>query len=88
MRMPKHDIEAYAETAGQRRKQISGYSGTQKGDPVRAAEAIVEAVESAEPPLHLLLGKLALDLVRAKLAAMGREFDAWESVTLGADFPE
>ena len=87
LRMPKHDMEAYADTAGKRRRQINGYSGSQQGDPVRAAHAIVDAVESPEPPLHLLLGKMALDVVRGKLAAMGAEFDKWESASLGADFP-
>ena len=80
-------MEAYADTAGKRRRQINGYSGSQQGDPVRAAHAIVDAVESPEPPLHLLLGKMALDVVRGKLAAMGAEFDKWESASLGADFP-
>ena len=87
LRMPKTDIDAYAETAGARRRTINGYSGKQPGDPVRAAQAIIDAVESEAPPLHLLLGKQALDLVRAKLAAMTKEFDAWESTSLGADFP-
>ena len=87
LRMPKHDMEAYADTAGKRRRQINGYSGSQQGDPVRAAHTIVDAVESPEPPLHLLLGKMALDVVRGKLAAMGAEFDKWESASLGADFP-
>ncbi len=87
LRMPKTDIDAYTETAGARRRTINGYSGKQPGDPVRAAQAIIDAVESEAPPLHLLLGKQALDLVRAKLAAMTKEFDAWESSSLGADFP-
>ncbi len=87
LKMPKQDIEAYAETAGKRRRQINGYSGSQQGDPVRAAHAIVAAVESPEPPLHLLLGKMAVDIVRAKLAAFGAEIDKWESASLGADFP-
>jgi NAD(P)-dependent dehydrogenase (short-subunit alcohol dehydrogenase family) len=88
LKLPTREIPAYAETAGARRRQISGYSGTQKGDPVRAAQAIVTAVESEKPPLHLLLGKTALDLVRGKLRGMLAEFDAWETTTLGADFPD
>ncbi len=84
---PKHDIDAYAETAGARRRQISGYSGRQPGDPVRAASAIIEAVESEHPPLHLLLGRMALDIVRGKLTAMQAEFTTWEKTTLSADFP-
>ena len=85
---PKQAIEAYAETAGARRRGIAGYSGRQAGDPVRAVHAIVRAVESETPPLHLLLGRQALDVVRGKLSAMQAEIDAWEAVTLSADFPQ
>ena len=85
---PKRDIEAYAETAGARRRNISGYSGKQAGDPVRAAAAIVQAVESEAPPLHLLLGRLAVDVVRGKLSQFQAEIDRWESTSLSADFPE
>ena len=35
----------------------------------------------------MLLGKTALELARKKLDAMRDDFDAWESTTLGADFP-
>ena len=63
-------------------------SGGQPGDPVRAAAAIVEAVEAANPPLHLLLGKDAVVFARAKLDLLRRDFDSWESVSMGADFPE
>ena len=62
-------------------------SGKQPGDPVRAANAIIEAVEAPSPPLHLLLGKDALRLGCEKLDALRRDFDAWEKVTVGADFP-
>jgi NAD(P)-dependent dehydrogenase (short-subunit alcohol dehydrogenase family) len=88
LQTPKTEITAYGETAGARRRQISGYSGSQKGDPVRAAHAILQAVESENPPLHLLLGKMAVDIVRAKLKALSAEIDAWEKTSVGADFPE
>jgi hypothetical protein len=45
-------------------------------------------VQSPEPPLHLVLGRPALEIARKKLAALKQDFDAWEAVTLGSDFPE
>ncbi|HEY4065532.1 MAG TPA: oxidoreductase [Burkholderiaceae bacterium] len=81
-------IEAYAATAGERRKQTAARSGTQVGDPVRAAQAIIDAALSDTPPLRLLLGKAALELARKKLEFMRNDFDAWEAATIGADFPE
>nr|WP_295838650.1 oxidoreductase [uncultured Azospirillum sp.] len=81
-------IDDYEQTSGARRKQISGYSGKQPGDPVRAAEAIIAAVNVENPPLRLVLGRPALEGVRGKLRSVLDEIDAWEKTTLGADFPD
>jgi short-subunit dehydrogenase len=81
------EIPDYAETAGANRRNIRNASGKQPGDPVRAAAAIIAAVEAPEPPLHLLLGKAALRGARWKLDLLRSNFDAWQATTEGADFP-
>jgi NAD(P)-dependent dehydrogenase (short-subunit alcohol dehydrogenase family) len=83
----KQQIDDYHATAGARLDAIRGYSGKQPGDPVRAAVAIVEAVEASDPPLRLLLGKAALAGARNKLVTLKKDFDAWAATTEGADFP-
>jgi NAD(P)-dependent dehydrogenase (short-subunit alcohol dehydrogenase family) len=62
------------------------YYGTEPGDPAKAAAAIVTAVESPKPPLHLLLGPDALNYVRHKLAAFNEDMSAWESVSAGTNY--
>ncbi len=84
----KKQIDDYAATAGAVRSQLRAISGKQPGDPVRAACAIVEAVESRNPPRHLLLGNDAYEAATAKLAELRKEFFAWEAVARGADFPK
>lgn len=81
-------IADYAETAGANQAAIRGYSGNQPGDPVRAAKAIVGAVESENPPFNLLLGRAALKNARLRLDALKKDFDDWAEVSEGADFPE
>jgi len=81
-------IDDYAPTAGANKNNIRGYSGNQPGDPVRAAKAIVKAVESVNPPLRLLLGAAALKGARNKLAELKQDIDTWEETTTGADFPK
>jgi NAD(P)-dependent dehydrogenase (short-subunit alcohol dehydrogenase family) len=81
------EIPDYAATAGAVRRQLREQSGKQPGDPVRAASAIIQAVEAPNPPLHLLLGKDALRMAREKLDALRRDFDTWQDVTVGTDFP-
>jgi NAD(P)-dependent dehydrogenase (short-subunit alcohol dehydrogenase family) len=81
-------IADYADTAGKRRAETHGRSGTQAGDPARGAAAIIAAVTAEQPPLRLLLGAPALNLAHQKLDMLKANFDAWKEVTLGADFPE
>jgi len=81
-------IADYETTAHANKNNIRGYSGNQPGDPVRAALAIIKAVESPNPPLRLLLGKAALKGARNKLEQLKKDFDAWEETTVGADYPE
>ncbi|MBC7424046.1 MAG: SDR family NAD(P)-dependent oxidoreductase [Ferruginibacter sp.] len=81
-------IEDYAKTAGKNKEDIRGYSGNQPGDPKRAAQAIVKAVESENSPLRLLLGAGALKGARAKIGQLVKDIDTWEETTLWADSPK
>ncbi len=81
-------IEDYAPTAGAKRTQLHSVSGKQPGDPARAARAIVAAVESTNPPHHLLLGNAAFDVSIARLESMLDELRAGEAVARAVDFPK
>jgi NAD(P)-dependent dehydrogenase (short-subunit alcohol dehydrogenase family) len=78
-------IDNYAETAGKRRKGHDRVHGTQPGDPAKAAQAIIEAVESDEPPAFLLLGTDALATYRRLNAARLETIDKWERLTTRTD---
>lgn len=60
-------------------------SGQQLGDPVKAAQAMLEIMKSETPPAHLLLGSDALGLVRDQLVDKSREIDVWETLTVSTD---
>jgi NAD(P)-dependent dehydrogenase (short-subunit alcohol dehydrogenase family) len=79
-------IADYDRTSGKFLRFLETMDGKQPGDPARAAEAIIAAVESAAPPLRLVLGKYANDKLRKTLAEAERERAAWEPVGLPADF--
>jgi NAD(P)-dependent dehydrogenase (short-subunit alcohol dehydrogenase family) len=87
-KLAKLELPDYAKTAGKAREYLRTQAGKQPGDPQKAVEAIIQVVDSPEPPLHLLLGKIALKRFRGKLAQWQKEIAAWETVTTSADFPE
>lgn len=78
-------IEDYADTAGKRRKEHDRVHGTQPGDPGKAAQAIIRAVEADEPPAFLLLGSDALQIYRRLAEARVEEINAWEHVSTSTD---
>lgn len=76
------DYDALFDPVRQARQEKSG---KQLGDPRKAARAMLEAIDSANPPAHLLLGSDALGLVRQKLEALEEEIAAWEATTRSTD---
>jgi NAD(P)-dependent dehydrogenase (short-subunit alcohol dehydrogenase family) len=80
-------IDAYADTAGARLDQTKGYSGTQPGDPARAAAAMIALAEEARPPRHMVLGKFGMDAVTGKLRERLAEIEGRRAASLATDFP-
>jgi NAD(P)-dependent dehydrogenase (short-subunit alcohol dehydrogenase family) len=78
-------LDDYEQTAGKRRESTLGVSGSQPGDPARAAAAIAAAVDTEVPPLRLLLGSDALAGARARLERMRSEIDANHALTTSVD---
>ncbi|MCU1691327.1 MAG: putative oxidoreductase [Frankiales bacterium] len=82
--MPEYD-----DVLGARREAMSGaYARTQKGDPRRAGEALLQVLDSEAPPLRLLLGAMAADLGPSVYAKRLDEWAAWDATARGADFPD
>jgi NAD(P)-dependent dehydrogenase (short-subunit alcohol dehydrogenase family) len=81
-------IPEYEQTAGKMRAYFTEQDGKQRGDPQKAAEAIVKAVEAEHPPLHLLLGGSTIPRVKGKIEALQKDLATWEATTVGADYPE
>lgn len=77
-------IDDYAPTAGVFRERIKGVDGKQEGDPVRAAQLIVDLANTDNPPLRLPLGKIALVTLQAKIDSVQRDLDAGREQAEGA----
>ncbi|RAK00214.1 NADP-dependent 3-hydroxy acid dehydrogenase YdfG [Larkinella arboricola] len=62
--------------------------GSQPGDPVKAAAALIRIVAEPNPPLHLLLGQDAYHLADLKIKALQDDMAQWKAVSLSTGFAE
>jgi NAD(P)-dependent dehydrogenase (short-subunit alcohol dehydrogenase family) len=74
------EMPEYADTVGPTRAYVREGDGLQPGDPVKAAAAIITALDAEEPPLRLVLGEDAIGNIRGRLASVTEELDRWEAV--------
>ncbi len=71
----------YEDTVGPTRAYIHDNHQLQPGDPRKAAEAIVAALDADEPPLRLVLGRDAIGNIERRWEAMRLELDAWRGLS-------
>jgi hypothetical protein len=70
----------YADTVGPTRAYVRGNDGVQPGDPVKAARAILTALDADDPPLRLVLGSDAIGNIERRLKSLSDELAAWRAV--------
>lgn len=61
--------------------------GQQAGDPDQIALAIIQAANVSEPPLHLFMGRIAVELAQQKIAQVQQDLNQWKTTALATDFP-
>jgi NAD(P)-dependent dehydrogenase (short-subunit alcohol dehydrogenase family) len=80
-------ISDYAGTAGQTRRMVETAAGTQPGDPVKAAAAILTALDAPSPPLRLPLGDDAVDAILGHLDRTRADIITWEKLERDTRLP-
>lgn len=84
----ERSVDAYATMSGAALQWFKAVDGQQPGDPAKAAQAIIQAVESPHPPMRLALGTDAMSLIQEKLEWVKTDLDTWQPVTVSTDYPE
>jgi len=79
-------IPDYDASFGPVRAARQARDGNQAGDPRKAGRAMLQLVESKNPPAHLLLGPDAVKLVRENLKAFEAEIAEWEQLSSSTNF--
>ena len=62
-------------------------NGSQAGDPVKAANAILDVIDMDEPPFTLPLGGMAYSEIPNRLQRTLDEIEAVKPIGLPTDFP-
>jgi NAD(P)-dependent dehydrogenase (short-subunit alcohol dehydrogenase family) len=87
--MTIHDIPAdYDATIGAMHRLMRSNPAGPAGDPVRAAEILVQVVKRENPPAHLLLGVNAVEMAQDYSRRQIEEASGWEPVSRSADYAE
>ncbi|BAZ22186.1 short-chain dehydrogenase/reductase SDR [Kalymmatonema gypsitolerans NIES-4073] len=84
----KQPIDAYVPVSGSSLQWFKDMDGKQLGNPPRAAQAIIQAVESPHPPMRLVLGTDAMSLIQQKLEWIKTDLDTWQQVTVSTDYTD
>lgn len=83
--LSENKIEAYTNIRNSL-KRFAEMSGSQAGDPEKAAEIMIKLAEMPEPPLYLLLGSDAYMRAFNKLEQLATSYKQWEILTKSTDY--
>ena len=68
------------------RERVLKMDGTQEGDPIKAAKAMIDISTMDTPPLRILMGASAVDRARAKLTTQLDEIEQYEQLSRSLDY--
>ena len=88
LRQTANRIADYAETAGKRLAGTKETSGSQAGDPIKAAAAMVAAARGVDAPRHLVLGTWGFNTVVARMQERVQEITDQREASVSADFED
>jgi NAD(P)-dependent dehydrogenase (short-subunit alcohol dehydrogenase family) len=87
LKMPQQQMDIYQKgPVGQMYQYQQKMNGNQEGDPVKAAKAIVNYVQTNKENLRLPLGKVTIQSMRSKLEAVEKDIAANESIAISTVF--
>ena len=78
--------EEYQATVGSFAQAFRKNADAARGDPAKAAQAVLRIASEKEPPLRLLLGSDAVFLAGVVISARAAEDAKWKALSLSTDF--
>ena len=78
-------IAGYEKTVGIRMEMFKSDNFIPMGDPGKAAKVLIELAGNPEPPVHLVLGSEAINMLKQADALRTEEMEKWLPVTTSTD---
>ncbi|WP_345988503.1 SDR family NAD(P)-dependent oxidoreductase [Chryseobacterium sp. Chry.R1] len=88
VRTPKNTIKAYEAARESEQLHLDTINGNQANDPEKAAEVLIAISKEAQPPVHLLLGNDAYDILKNKINMINQDAEQWKNYTLSTAYTE
>lgn len=82
----RHPIAAYEAARESEHTHLNNINGNQPNDPEKAADVLIAVSEADQPPVHLLLGQDAYDILKNKIDLITKDVEQWKSYTLSTAF--
>jgi len=83
---PENRIEDYV--TSERIDAMGEYHNNQPGDPVKGAKAMIDMIETENPPLRLPLGEDAVTAIEEKLNSVRENIDQWREIAVNTKVEE
>lgn len=84
--LPKHPIQEYEAARQSEKLHLDSINGNQPNDPDKAAHVLIAISKEDNPPVHLLLGKDAYDLLQNKTDIITKDAEQWKDYTFSTVF--
>ncbi|MBK1442542.1 SDR family NAD(P)-dependent oxidoreductase [Parapedobacter sp. ISTM3] len=86
VRTPKQTIPDYEAARQSEQAHLGSINGNQPNDPEKAADVLMAISNEDKPPVHLLLGNDAYDILKNKIDIITKDVEQWKSYTLSTAF--
>jgi NAD(P)-dependent dehydrogenase (short-subunit alcohol dehydrogenase family) len=85
LNLPKSPIEEYTAARNSEKWHETEMRGNQPGSPEKAAAAFIQLAESAEAPLHFVMGSDAFGMAKGKIKALEDQLRVNEELSKSTD---
>lgn len=86
VKTPEHIINDYESARASQQAHLENINGNQPNDPEKAADVLIAISKEDNPPVHLLLGADAYEMMKKKMDILNDDVQQWKDYTLSTAF--